>query len=95
MLATGGVRYYFECPLETLSRLTHLCEFCLFKYFMADDFDFFDDFPLPDADDAFDDFGMGSIVGDEFVETTKNVSARSIRLDLKRSFVRIKQKDNL
>jgi len=62
---------------------------------MGDDFDFLDGFPIPDDHDAFDDFGVGSILGDEFVETTKNISARAIRLDLKRSYVRVKQKDNL
>jgi hypothetical protein len=62
---------------------------------MRDDLAFLDDSPLSDTADTPDDFGLDGIFGDDFVETTQNVSARAIRLDAKRSTLRVTQKENL
>ena len=56
---------------------------------LSDDFDFFD------SNDAFGDFGIANILEENFIESAENVSARSIRLDARRSMLRVKQKDNL
>jgi len=62
---------------------------------MSDDFDFGDDFDLFDQNEAFDDFGIDSIFGDVEIESTENISARSIRIDVKRDVLRVTQKENL
>ena len=62
---------------------------------MSDDFDFGDELNLFGDNAAVDDFGIGGILGDVEIETTENISARAIRLDAKRDFLRVTQKENL
>ena len=56
-------------------------------------------FDLCDGDDLFGDSadfgGIDGLFDGEMIESAENVSARSIRLDVKRSMLRVKQKDNL
>ena len=58
---------------------------------MDDDLDFGDDLDLLGDNAAFDDFGIDSILGDNSVETTETVSARAIRLHLKRRMLCVTQ----